>query len=160
MKMKKTAWKAYAGWILGTEAVGALAGFLTREGTELYKTTIQKPPLSPPAIVFPIVWSVLYALMGFGAARIWLKPKSSARQKALGFYLAQLGFNFGWSLIFFNAQNFGLAFVWLGVLLALIVWMIAYFAKVDRPAAWLQLPYALWVTFAGYLNYGVWMLNR
>ena len=69
-------------------------------------------------------------------------------------------FNFVWSLIFFNAQNFGLAFVWLGVLLALIVWMIAYFAKVDRAAAWLQLPYALWVTFAGYLNYGVWMLNR
>lgn len=98
--------------------------------------------------------------MGVGAARIWLRPKSSARQKALGFYLAQLGFNFGWSLIFFNAQNFGLAFVWLGVLLALIVWMIACFVRVDRPAAWLQLPYALWVTFAGYLNYGVWMLNR
>ena len=160
MKMKKSAWKSYVAWILGTEAVGALAGFLTREGTELYKTMIQKPPLSPPAIVFPIVWTVLYALMGFGAARIWLKPKSSARTKAIGFYLAQLGFNFGWSLIFFNAQNFGLAFVWLGVLLALIVWMIAYFAKLDKAAAWLQLPYALWVTFAGYLNYGVWMLNR
>lgn len=160
MKMKKTAWKAYAAWILGTEALGALAGYLTREGTELYKTTTQKPPLSPPAIVFPIVWAALYALMGFGAARIWLKPKSSARQKALGFYLAQLGFNFIWSFLFFNAQNFGLAFVWLGVLLSLIVWMIASFEKLDQTAAWLQLPYALWVTFAGYLNYGVWMLNR
>lgn len=158
--MKKHAWKTYAFWILFTEAVGALAGFLSKEGMELYKTQIIKPPLSPPAILFPIVWAILYALMGFGAARIWLAPRSTDRTFGIGIYLLQLAFNFVWSLLFFNAEVFGFAFIWLAVLAILIVWMIVLFSKTDRLAAWLQVPYFLWVLFAGYLNYGVWMLNR
>ena len=127
---------------------------------ELYKTQIIKPPLSPPAILFPIVWAILYALMGFGAARIWLAPRSTDRTFGIGIYLLQLAFNFVWSLLFFNAEVFGFAFIWLAVLAILIVWMIVLFSKTDRLAAWLQVPYFLWVLFAGYLNYGVWMLNR
>ena len=158
--MKKQPWKTYVVWILFTEAVGALAGLLTRHGMELYKTQIQKPPLSPPAILFPIVWAILYALMGIGAARIWLAPKSRDRTLSLTIYLLQLAFNFVWSLLFFNAEAFGLAFVWLAVLLVMILWMIVLFSKVDRWAALLQIPYFLWVMFAGYLNYAVWILNR
>ena len=158
--MKKQAWKTYAIWILATEAVGALAAFLTRDGIRLYREEIIQPRLAPPAIVFPIVWTVLYALMGIGAARIFRKPPSKTRTRALGLYLVQLAFNFGWSLLFFNARAFGLSFVCLAALLILIVWMITYFEKLDRPAAFLQLPYALWVAFAGYLNYAVWLLNR
>ena len=158
--MKKQAWKTYAIWILATEAVGALAAFLTRDGIRLYREEIIQPRLAPPAIVFPIVWTVLYALMGIGAARIFRKPPSKTRTRALGLYLVQLAFNFGWSLLFFNARAFGLSFVWLAALLILIVWMITYFEKLDRPAAWLQIPYAIWVAFAGYLNYAVWLLNR
>ena len=158
--MKKQAWKTYAIWILATEAVGALAAFLTRDGIRLYRDEIIQPRLAPPAIVFPIVWTVLYALMGIGAARIFRKPPSKTRTRALGLYLVQLAFNFGWSLLFFNAQAFGLSFVWLAALLILIVWMITYFEKLDRLAAWLQIPYALWVAFAGYLNYTIWLLNR
>lgn len=158
--MKKQAWKTYAIWILATEAVGALAAFLTRDGIRLYREEIIQPRLAPPAIVFPIVWTVLYALMGIGAARIFRKPPSKTRTRALGLYLVQLAFNFGWSLLFFNAQAFGLSFVWLAALLILIVWMITYFEKLDRLAAWLQIPYALWVAFAGYLNYTIWLLNR
>ena len=86
--MKKHAWKTYAFWILFTEAVGALAGFLSKAGMELYKTHIIKPPLSPPAILFPIVWAILYALMGFGAARIWLAPRSTDRTFAVRFAAA------------------------------------------------------------------------
>jgi len=143
-----------------TEAVGALAGLLTREATQLYNATIQKPPLSPPAIVFPIVWAILYALMGVSAARVYLMPPSVARSRGLLLYLVQLFFNFFWSVIFFNFQAFGLAFVWLVVLWVLILWMILTFRRVDPLAAALQVPYLLWVTFAGYLNFGVWMLNK
>ena len=136
-----------------------LSGFLTRKGSELYSQTIAKPPLSPPSIVFPIVWGILFLLMGIGAARIYLSPASAERSMSLRIFLVQLGFNFFWSILFFNFQAFGAALVWLAVLWLLIIWMIVEFAKVDKTAAWLQVPYLLWVSFAAYLNAGVWRLN-
>ena len=157
--MEKRNWKPYAFWIIFTEAVGGLSGWLTRGGTKLYRTTIIKPPLSPPGIVFPIVWSILFALMGVGAARIYLSPASNARSRALGIFLLQLAFNFFWSIIFFNLQSFGLALLWLVVLWVLILWMIKRFHTIDPLSAWMQIPYLLWVTFAAYLNFGVWRLN-
>ena len=158
-KMKKE-WKTYALWIAIAEAVGALAGFLTREGTRLYADAVVKPPLSPPAIVFPIAWAVLYALMGIGAARVSLTPGSGARTRGLRLFWLQLAFNFVWSILFFNLEAFGFAFVWLLILWALILMMTFTFDQTDRPAALLQIPYLLWVAFAGYLNFGVWLLNR
>lgn len=158
--MKKSTWKTYVLWILAVEAVGALSGWLTRDGARLYNETIRQPPLSPPAIAFPIVWGILFLLMGIGAARIYLAPASQARSRSLLLFAVQLGFNFFWSIIFFNLQRFGLAFLWLVVLWGLILWMILSFRRVDPLAAWLQVPYLLWVTFAAYLNVGVWVLNR
>ena len=157
--VKKQDWKAYAFWILFAELVGGLSGWLTRGGTELYATQIVKPPLSPPGIVFPIVWAILYALMGLGAARVWLTPGSPARTRALRVFLLQLAVNFFWSIIFFNLQSFGLALLWLVALWVLVIWMMETFAEVDLWAARIQLPYLLWVTFAAYLNWGVWRLN-
>ena len=157
--MKKRTWKVYALWILFTEAVGALSGFLTRKGSQIYSETVVKPPLSPPAIVFPIVWGILIALMGIGAARIYLAPLSADRSKSLLLFLLQLAFNFFWSIIFFSLQAFGFALIWLVLLWVLIVCMVRAFWKVDKIAAWLQIPYLLWVTFAAYLNFGVWRLN-
>lgn len=101
MQLKRT-WKTYAVWILLSEAVGALSGFLTRSGAEQYSEAIAKPPLSPPPIVFPIVWGILFALMGIGAARVYLSHASAARSRALAVFFLQLGFNFFWSIIFFN----------------------------------------------------------
>lgn len=158
--MNKHTWKRYALWILLAEAVGALSGWLTRKGARSYAQTIVQPPLSPPGIVFPIVWGVLFALMGVSAARIDLSPVSAARTRGLRLFGVQLAFNFFWSILFFNLQLFGLAFLWLAVLWGLILWMIRVFRQADRPAALLQIPYLLWVTFAGYLNAGVWLLNR
>ena len=160
MIMKKNSWKAYVFWILITEAVGLLSGFLTREGTQIFSEAVIQPPLSPPAILFPIVWTILYGLMGISAARIWLAPKSADRDKGLNLYVAQLIVNFFWSLIFFNAQAYGFAFLWLLLLWGLVLWMILTFRKVDPPAAWLQIPYLIWLTFAAYLSLGVWYLNR
>lgn len=157
--MKKN-WKTYALWIVIAEAAGALAGLLTREGTKLYSATIAKPPLSPPAVVFPIVWGILYALMGVSAARVFLAPPSVLRARGLRLFWLQLAFNFVWSILFFNLQAFGPAFVWLAVLWALILLMTLAFGRVDRTAALLQIPYLAWVAFAGYLNAGVWLLNR
>ena len=158
--MRTPLWKTYAAWIVFTEAVGALSGWLTREGTGLYRMAIERPPLSPPGIVFPIVWTILFALMGIGAARIYSSPASGERTRSLQLFFAQLFFNFFWSIIFFNFQAFGFAFLWIIALWVLIRMMILSFRKIDPISAWLQVPYLLWVTFAAYLNFGVWLLNR
>ena len=156
--MKKH-WKTYLFWIALAEGVGALAGWLTREGTEFYKEFVTKPSLAPPAIVFPIVWGILYALMGIGAARVSLTEPSRERSVGLNLFTAQLVVNFFWSLIFFNLRAYGFALAWIGLLWVLIVWMILAFRKSDRLAAWLQIPYLLWGTFAAYLTWSVWVMN-
>ena len=159
MKMKKGTWKTYLLWIVLTEAVGGLSALLTRKGMEIYNETVIKPVLSPPMILFPIVWVILYALMGIAVARTQLKGKSTLQERCLLIYIIQLAFNFCWSIFFFNLQAFGFAFLWLMVLWGLIIWMVLAFKKVDKAAAWLIVPYLLWVTFAAYLNAGTYLLN-
>lgn len=158
--MKKHNWKPYAFWIILTEAVGGLSGWLTRDGSKYFNESVIQPPLSPPALVFPVVWGILYALLGFSAARIWLSPPSPQRHRGLNLFITQLVVNFFWSLIFFNARAYGFAFLWLLLLWGLVLWMILTFRKTDLLAAKLQIPYLLWLTFAAYLNFGVWYLNR
>ena len=155
--MKK--WKVYLVWILIAEAVGLLSGVLSMDGAREFGQTVTQPPLSPPAAVFPVVWSILYGLMGVSAARIWMTEDSPMRSRGLNLFVAQLVVNFFWSLIFFNLQAYGFAFFWLLLLWVLVVWMILTFRKVDSLAAWLQIPYLLWLTFAAYLSAGVWYLN-
>ena len=155
----KSVWKPYLIWILCTEWVGLLSGLLTRAGVRLYNTTVVKPPLSPPSWVFPIVWAILFALMGVSAARIARSPSSAAKGRAIKVFFLQLGANVLWSLLFFNLQAYGAAFLWILVLWLLILWMVLAFLRVDRPAALLQLPYLLWVAFAALLNFMVWRLN-
>lgn len=157
MNMKR--WKPYLLFIALAEAVGALSGLLSRDGMQLYATQITKPALSPPGWLFPAVWVILYALMGISAARIFLSEPSSERNKGLNLFVIQLIVNFFWSLIFFNAQAFGFAAIWLILLWILVLCMIFTFRKVDTLAAWLQIPYLIWLTFAAYLNLGVWLLN-
>lgn len=159
MNMLKRNWKPYLWGVLLTEAVGGLSGLLNRNAIEVYNTSVVKPPLSPPAWVFPVAWGILYALMGIGAARVWITPESPSRSRSLRLFLVQLLFNFVWTFLFFSFRLYGFAFLWLAVLWVLIVRMALSFYEVDRPAAWLQLPYLLWVLFAAYLNFGVWKLN-
>ena len=114
---------------------GALAGWLTREGTEYFQQTALQPLLSPPPVVFPIVWSILYTLMGVSAARVALAEPSFRRDWGLNIFLTQLVVNFFWSIFFFNAQAYGFAFLWILLLWALILLMILTFRKVDPLAA-------------------------
>ena len=97
--------------------------------------------------------------MGIGAARVSLAPKSKERSLGLNLFVIQLIVNFFWSPIFFNAQAFGTALLWLILLWLLVLAMILVFRKVDKSAGNIQIPYLLWLTFAAYLNYGVWQLN-
>lgn len=157
--MKKVHWKTYLFWILLAESVGALSDFLTREGNRAFRMSVEQPPLSPPPIVFPIVWGILFALMGISAARIYLKPPSSEKQRGLNLFIIQLTINFFWSPLFFNARAYGFVLLWLLLLWILVLLMILSFRKTDKIAAWLQIPYLLWLTFAAYLNFGVWYLN-
>ena len=140
---------------------GILSALLTRGNMNIYEE-VSTPPLSPPAFLFPVVWTVLYVLMGISAAMVLTTGTSPLvkRKNALSVYGMSLFFNFFWSIIFFNLRAFLFAFVWLLVLLALIILTIVKYFKINRTAAYLQIPYALWGTFAGYLNLGIFILNR
>lgn len=157
--MKKVKTKTYVWSVLIALSVGGLGGFLTSMGMDEY-ALVDKPALTPPDILFPIVWTVLYILMGISAARIFMLENSKERNRSLIVYAVQLLFNFFWSIIFFNFQAYGFAFVWLVALWALILTMIIMFSRLDKLSAYLQIPYLLWVSFAGYLNLMVWLLNR
>ena len=158
MKGKNT--KIYAIGALIALAVGVLSGILTRGSMQLYTDMITKPPLSPPGWLFPVVWTILYILMGVGAAMIWSETPGAARSRGLNLYVAQLVVNFFWSLIFFNGQAYGFAALWLILLWVLVFLMILQFWKINKTAAYLQIPYLLWLSFAAYLNIAVWLINR
>ena len=139
-------------------AVGGLSALLSG-GMDTYET-LKQPPLAPPGFIFPLVWTVLYLLMGYGSYRVYDSgAPRSAKKQALTFYGIQLFLNFLWPLIFFGLQWYWAAFAVL-VLLWVFIYLTMYrFGQVDDPAENLLIPYLLWVTFAGYLNLGVALLN-
>ena len=141
--------------------IGGFSAFLTKDNMNIY-SEINTPPLSPPSFLFPVVWTVLYVLMGVSSAFIWLNRSDNkdTADKGLLIYAASLFFNFVWSLIFFNFRAYLFALVWLIVMLVLIILTVVNYKKVVPLAAYLQIPYILWTAFAGYLNFGVWVLNR
>lgn len=159
--LKKGTVSACAISILITLAVGGISALLTMGNMDLYEE-VRQPPLAPPAILFPIVWTVLYILMGISAAMIWTDSKASRSDKeaALMPYGASLFVNFFWSILFFNFRAFLPAFIWLVLLEFLIVMTIISYKRINTGAALLQIPYAVWVAFAGYLNVAIWILNR
>ena len=139
-------------------AVGGLATLLSG-GMSSYRV-INQPPLSPPAWVFPVVWTILYLLMGEASYRVLISDKDKTQiQRALLAYGVQLFLNFLWPLVFFGAQMYLAAFfvliaLWVGIFITMRM-----FSKLDETAGDLLIPYLLWVTFAGYLNLGVYLLN-
>jgi tryptophan-rich sensory protein len=145
--------------ILSAELIGGLSALLTRKGMEAFKI-INKPSLTPPAVVFPIVWTILFALMGISFGMILLSKPSVAKNRSIIIYVLQLIVNFFWSIFFFNLQAFGLSFFWLLLLLFLICLMIYNFYQVNKLSALLQIPYLIWVAFAGYLTFSIWILNK
>lgn len=137
-------------------AVGTLSAVLTQNTVNEYYRLI-RPPFSPSASVFPVVWTVLYILMGISAYLVYSAP--TVGKKNFKCYFLQLVFNFGWSLIFFGFHLYLFSFLWLIVLIVFIVCMIKQFHQVSPIAAYLQIPYLLWCLFAAYLNLGIYFLN-
>lgn len=137
-------------------AVGSLSALISG-GTSLY-SQINKPALSPPGYIFPIVWYILYILMGISSYIIY-ESNSPDKWNALKTYALQLFFNFWWSIIFFRFSLFLFAFLWLLVLIALITLMIYKFYQINRLSSYLQIPYLLWCLFAAYLNFMIYRLN-
>ena len=151
--------KTKIGWVVLTLAFGGI-GALIAGNNDTYDNYIQ-PPLSPPGWLFPVVWTVLFILMGIGAAIVYNKKDTNPEEvrDALIIYAVNLALNFFWSIIFFNLEAYLFAFIWLVLLWITIVIMIIAFKKISPVAAYLQIPYLIWVTFAGYLNYAIYLLN-
>lgn len=165
-------------FIVGAECAGLIGALFTTPAIPAWYENLSKPVLNPPAAVFGPVWTTLYALMGIAAVLVWRKRKSSSNailkqaakilrkepnehdiNIALGFFAGQLVLNTLWSIIFFGMKNLGGALIEISVLWLAIIATIFFFWKVSKTAAWLLVPYILWVTFAGYLNYMIWALN-
>ena len=145
--------------ILLAQGVGFLSGFLSMTSSSTYEN-FNKPSFSPPGWVFPIVWTILFFLMAVAAYRIWMKGKSGEDvTKALLLYGTQLFLNFLWSIIFFRFRLYAIAFLELLILLVFILLTTFEFFDIDKTAAYLMIPYIAWVSFAGVLNYTIWMLN-
>ncbi len=141
-------------------AVGSLAALITRNSMMFYGA-LQKPPLSPPGLLFPIIWSLLYILIGVASCLIVRRgTQKPFIRDALYFYAASLAVNFLWPIVFFRFQNLFAAF-WVLLLLWLVTGIAtAKFYRISHAAGYLMLPYWLWISFAGYLNLAVWLLNR
>ena len=146
-------WKVYFLSILITLLVGLTASLLTMNSMGIY-SAINRPLLSPASWLFPVVWTILYTLMGISVARYIIKTTEVPR-----IYVLQLLVNFVWPFIFFNLEAYLLSFIWLLLLIALVVLMILEFYRVDKLAGLLQIPYLIWLLFAAYLNFSIYLLN-
>lgn len=152
----KIDWKKLLTSIAIPLIIGGLSALIT-SGSMANFETINKPTLSPPAWLFPVVWTILFTLMGIASYLVATSKKPNGT--ALIFYGLQLFFNFFWSIIFFNLEAYLFAFIWLVILWVLILITTVLFYKISKPAGLLMLPYLLWVTFAGYLNFAIYLLN-
>jgi len=148
--------KIYAKSIFIPVAVGLIIGAITSSSME-YNTLIQ-PVFAPPSILFPIVWTILYVLMGVSYGI--LESKSLVNAEINFIYYLQLFFNALWSIIFFTLEWRLFAFIWILILILLIIAMIIQFYNKDKAAGLLQIPYLLWAVFASYLNLSIYLLNR
>lgn len=156
--MTKRNWKPLVVITGSTLAAGALAGFFTGSSSAIYQAMI-KPALAPPAFVFPVVWTLLYILMGISAWLIY-ETRQRGKHRALKLYILQLAVNLLWPVFFFGMDFYLFSFFWLLLLLLLVILMILRFYPLSPEAALLQIPYVFWLIFAGYLNFSIYLLNR
>lgn len=146
--------------IVVPQLAGFIGAYFTMSAIPVWYAGLAKPFLSPPTWIFGPVWTMLFLLMGIAAFLIWRKGLEYAGVKsALAIFLFQLVLNTLWSIIFFGLKNPGIAFIEIVIMWLAILATIISFYKISKPAAYLLIPYLLWVSFASYLNYAIWMLN-
>ncbi|WP_090993169.1 TspO/MBR family protein [Pedobacter insulae] len=141
-------------------AVGALGSFFTFESVKTWYTTLNKPSFNPPNNIFGPVWTTLYILMGIASYLVWKQRKTAAGyNRAILIYILQLILNLMWSFLFFYLQQIGFALIEIGVLWIFLVMNAILFYRIHKVAGLLYIPYILWVSFATYLTYSIYMLN-
>ncbi len=140
-------------------AIGGISGYATASGIHDWYITLHKPSFNPPNYLFGPVWTLLYLLMGVSLFIIWRSNQGRKRNEALKIFAIQITFNFLWSFLFFRFNLVGVAFMDILVIWFSIVLMIFIFRRVNKIAAYLQIPYLLWVTYATTLNGAIWLLN-
>lgn len=145
-------------FIIGTIIIGSISSFLTMNNMNIYNQLI-KPPLNPPGIVFPIVWTILFILMGISLYLI-SETNYKNKSKAYKIYIVQLIVNSLWTLLFFGLNLRLLSFFWIILLIVLVIKMILEFYKINKTSAYLQIPYLLWLIFASCLNLAIYLLNK
>ncbi|MDD3875969.1 MAG: tryptophan-rich sensory protein [Bacteroidales bacterium] len=139
--------------------IGAIAGMFTSEAVPDWYATLNRPSFNPPNWLFGPVWTTLYLIMGVSLFLIWNQKKSTERKIAIGVFLLQLTLNFAWSFIFFYFNMIGLALIEIVLLWISIFMMLVLFYKIKPIAAYINIPYLLWVTFATVLNASYYFLN-
>lgn len=139
--------------------VGFISGIATADSVDGWYATIVKPSFNPPNLIFPIVWTLLYLLMGMSLFIVLQTPRSKPRKGAVTAFAIQLALNFLWSFVFFYFHQIGLSLVNIILLWLAILWMIYSFSRLSKFAAYLQVPYLLWVSFASVLNATIYLLN-
>lgn len=150
---------AACGFLVLCLGIGAVAGAATAHNVATWYPTLAKPSFNPPNWVFAPVWTTLYTLIAISGWRVWRRRGLSGAAPEFAAYGAQLALNLAWSFLFFGLHLIGVALVDILVLLAAIVVNAALFARIERAAAWLLVPYAAWVAFASLLNFELWRLN-
>jgi benzodiazapine receptor len=141
-------------------AIGVLGSLLTMESVKTWYTTLNKPSFNPPNQIFGPVWSTLYVLMGISSYLVWKERKTfTGYNLAVGLYFSQLILNLMWSFLFFYQHQIGFALAEIIVLLIAIITTAIVFYKVNKVAGLLFIPYILWVSFASYLTYSIFILN-
>jgi len=140
--------------------LGAIAGLFTAEAVPGWYETLNRPSFNPPNWVFGPVWTTLYILMGISLFLIWKQSAGKERNLAILVFLLQQALNFGWSFIFFHYNMIGFALIEIIFLWISIVMMLVLFYKIKPVAAYINIPYLLWVTFATILNAAYYLLNR
>lgn len=152
-------WLGLAAILAVCLAVSAVGGAITATSVTTWYPTLVKPAFTPPAWIFPPVWTTLYVMMAIAAWRVWRRRPAVPVSPALRTFALQLALNLAWSFLFFGLQWIGAALAEMIVLLAAILWTLRRFAGIDRPAAWLMVPYVLWVAFATVLTAAIWQAN-
>lgn len=158
--MRTKDWLALIGFIALSQGAGIVGSLFTTPSIQGWYATLARPQVAPPDWIFAPVWTTLFLLMGIAAFLVWRNGwyRQDVR-RALGVFWVQLACNTLWSIIFFGLHDPGVAFVEIIVLWLAIAATIYLFARISRLAAWLLVPYILWVSFASYLNYLIWILN-
>ena len=139
--------------------VGIVSAMISSKGMAMYGT-MSKPPLSPPAWVFPVAWTILYIMMGVASYFVFVSDADSKlKMMALLIYIIQLAMNFMWSIVFFNWKLYLVAFVWLIVMWGLVIICAFRFYGINKAAGYMMIPYIVWLTFAAYLNLGTYIIK-